>query len=1092
MALIESYFNYTDEYKNVYGEKTIVLMQVGAFFEVYGKIKKTKKDKKNNDTIDNFNIEKEVNGSNILDFCSICDLNMSEKIKESIVMAGFRDYAIDKYIVKLQNAGYTCVVFIQVDNDNKKEKDRVLEGIYSPGTFFNVEPSVLSNNIMCIRLLFVPQTRFKPTPQIVFGMSCVDILTGQCGFSEHKETFFHNPTTYDELEKYYSMFNPSELIVIYNSLSLCSEKVNDILQFIGNKSKTVRLIDLDYESKKNGTNIINKDIEDKTNKTNSKLKTQPKCLSLEYRATNCEKEVYKIAILKQFYGLKTDIQVSSFIESNMLHYYECASHSFCFLLDFLFTHNPNLVYKIQEPDINNSSEKMLTANHSLKQLNFLASDMGGSTDFGYGGQKQKLGSVISFLNNCVTHMGKRKMNWILMNPITNVNKLQTRYDLIEYVYKNYQDFMDVRNIMKHMKDTEKLYRKLIMNKFVPSDIYVLYDNILRVLSVYKVISREKKYLENNDNINNNNHIDSFINIDKKSNNTKDICSHSISHIVENTEDIVSYLHNYIIGTFNIDYLKLSDSDNYTSHFFKLGVYSDADEQYKLYMETQDKVNTISVLLSNLMKQEEKKSSNSNYCKIHETEKSGICIKTTDTRYKKLVESIKKETNKVICCKYISSYDGNEKTFSIDISKITKSMVGKDTCIRSNQIDNLCDDVTTYKNRFSKILKEKFKVVCEEMKNMNDTFSLMLEFVVFFDVIICGAYNAYTYNYCKPEICCDECDGDNQNNKTSAFFKADDLRHILIEQFQTTSSYVANDVSLSSSYNLCNDDNDNDCENDTGNDKDNENDTTTGILLYGTNAVGKSSLIKAVGISVILAQCGMFVPCSKFVFYPFQSIFTRILGNDNIFKGLSTFGVEISELKTIIKMADENSLILGDELCSGTEMGSALGIFSAGLVQLHERNSKFIFATHFHEIASSKAVVSLHKMKMKHMSVIYDKENDTLIYDRVLRDGPGNNMYGLEVCKSLHLPDDFLELANSIRLELMGHERGITSFHTSRYNSKKIMGNCEKCGKVGTEVHHILEQKDADERGFIDGSYKHKNHISNLMSICDDCHLEMHS
>ena len=57
-----------------------------------------------------------------------------------------------------------------------------------------------------------------------------------------------------------------------------------------------------------------------------------------------------------------------------------------------------------------------------------------------------------------------------------------------------------------------------------------------------------------------------------------------------------------------------------------------------------------------------------------------------------------------------------------------------------------------------------------------------------------------------------------------------------------------------------------------------------MLLFGTNAVGKSSLIKSIGISVILAQSGMFVPCSKFIFYPYKKIFTRIIGNDNIFKG----------------------------------------------------------------------------------------------------------------------------------------------------------------------------------------------------------------
>ena len=69
-----------------------------------------------------------------------------------------------------------------------------------------------------------------------------------------------------------------------------------------------------------------------------------------------------------------------------------------------------------------------------------------------------------------------------------------------------------------------------------------------------------------------------------------------------------------------------------------------------------------------------------------------------------------------------------------------------------------------------------------------------------------------------------------------------------------------------------------------------------MLLYGTNAVGKTSLIRALGISIVLAQAGMFVPCSKFLYKPYTAIYSRILGNDNLFKGLSTFAVEISELR----------------------------------------------------------------------------------------------------------------------------------------------------------------------------------------------------
>ena len=96
-----------------------------------------------------------------------------------------------------------------------------------------------------------------------------------------------------------------------------------------------------------------------------------------------------------------------------------------------------------------------------------------------------------------------------------------------------------------------------------------------------------------------------------------------------------------------------------------------------------------------------------------------------------------------------------------------------------------------------------------------------------------------------------------------------------------------------------------------------------------------------------------------------------------FKGLSTFAVEMLELRTILNLSDKNSLILGDELCSGTENDSALSIFVSGLEMLHEKGSTFLFATHFHEIVGYEEIENLDKLKMFHMTVIYDKITDKL-------------------------------------------------------------------------------------------------------------------
>ena len=200
---------------------------------------------------------------------------------------------------------------------------------------------------------------------------------------------------------------------------------------------------------------------------------------------------------------------------------------------------------------------------------------------------------------------------------------------------------------------------------------------------------------------------------------------------------------------------------------------------------------------------------------------------------------------------------------------------------------------------------------------------------------------------------------------------------------------------------------------------------------------------------------------------------------------------MSELRVILNYCDENSLVLGDELCSGTENESALSIIISSLMHLHEKKSSFIFATHFHEIVEDyEEIKELNRLSIKHLHVYYDREKQTLVYDRKLKSGIGSKMYGLEVCKSLYMPTEFLENAFSIRNKYFPNNQGTLSHKTSTYNTQKIRGKCEICNEiVGEEIHHIHQQKDADENGFI--GHFHKNSKHNLMSLCSNCHDKEH-
>ena len=153
-------------------------------------------------------------------------------------------------------------------------------------------------------------------------------------------------------------------------------------------------------------------------------------------------------------------------------------------------------------------------------------------------------------------------------------------------------------------------------------------------------------------------------------------------------------------------------------------------------------------------------------------------------------------------------------------------------------------------------------------------------------------------------------------------------------------------------------------------------------------------MKAMGIAVLMAQAGMYVACDAMKYSPFLGLYTQIGLRDDIRRGHSTFMVEILELRTILKRAKgPRHLVLGDELCAGTESQSALSIVGAGVRELAKRHVPFIIATHIHELSSLPDVVDAVGVGAMHLSVEFTQE-DGLVFERKLRAGTGPSANGL--------------------------------------------------------------------------------------------------
>jgi len=346
-------------------------------------------------------------------------------------------------------------------------------------------------------------------------------------------------------------------------------------------------------------------------------------------------------------------------------------------------------------------------------------------------------------------------------------------------------------------------------------------------------------------------------------------------------------------------------------------------------------------------------------------------------------------------------------------------------------------------QLEKILKEEYTPICDSLWDiLNDR-----EWIQWIGMVDCSLSLAYVANknkWCKPII--------------GSSLNINGLRHPLLENAQHATGraeYIKHSVSLDEIQN--------------------------GWLIYGVNASGKSSLMKATGVAVILAQAGSFVPATSMSIRPYDAAFSRIWTHDNIWAGLSSFAVEVSELSDILRLSTASSLVLGDEVCSGTESSSATALVAATIETLEKKGTHFMFATHLHDLLK---VPNFPRpgVAVWHLRVITQPDGK-LIYDRTLQPGPGSSTYGLEVAKAMGLPFELIQRAHEIRRGLEGTTT-IQDAAKSSYNAQIQRQVCEVCNMAiasKLEVHHIEEQAKG-------GS----NKLRNLVVLCEKCHDKHHS
>lgn len=637
-------------------------------------------------------------------------------------------------------------------------------------------------------------------------------------------------------------------------------------------------------------------------------------------------------------------------------------------------------------------------------------------------------TLFKLIDKSCTAIGKRLLKERLLNPLLDEDELIRRYNLIDRV-NNHTRTLD--ETLRGIYDLERLARRISLGRLHPFEMNYVFESLVGIQELMAYVKKHK--------------------IQKTP-----FSDFEIDEFVRDIEKSVDLETSRRFTMATID-----------ENFLMRGVDAGID---RLVDENSAMLDTFRVIMVKIeeMLSRVTSSNGGNYVTLGLLEKEGYYISLSKNRWA-MVEKMFAETHIEIAGERVA-------LGSFKIKKLTNSVK-----ITSELTDQLSDKMMRNRLKIVALAKERF-VNLQMLFERRYTILLerVIHYVADLDVAVSSAKSATQYNYARPTLV--------TVREDENFMQIMSLRHPLIEIQERQGIYIPNDVVMGSRAYLdlpypetvmldvgVHDGHD-----------------INGVLLYGINSSGKSSLMKSIGIAVLLAQAGFYVPANAMKFSLFDSIFTRIVSKDNLAKGLSTFAVEMLELKNIFKRASQHALVLGDEISHGTETLSGVSIVASAIMKLTKLRSIFLFATHLHQLATMPEIKKLKNVVDLHLSVEYDALQDKLLFNRILQGGSGSSVYGLEFAKSLHMDEEFLHSANQIRkrlsndfdeLELLVKKR------TSKYNKDLYVTKCVICGAVAEDVHHISHQVSSNQSGFID--HYHQDHRANLVPLCKVHHREIH-
>ena len=914
--LVKDYFEIHYYYSNIYGiNRTIILIQVGAFHEIYATDK------------DGIDLVKIAQALDVI--CTMKNTNIPLS-KTNPKMIGFPIYTTHNFIEKLIDLDYIVILIDQISPPPKPMRKVV--GIYSSG--MHIDKITNKQNY----LLSIVLEKIKDN--LCIGLCTYDLSTGEGAVYETYSTPYDLLLGLDNTLRFLEKYPPREILVYNNNIT----NLDEVLNYLNLNIEKIYMIKID----------------------------------------NHKKIKWQIELLNKVYNNNND----NIINKLNLDFLNIGRLSLVILLDYVISHQYNLILNLKEPDIFNHDKYLYLGNRAIEQLS--------------------INNVFNIINNTKTILGKKFLNNQLKMPLINIDEINMRYNLIKNIIDN-NNYNEIINYLEDIYDLDKIIRKLEINIINPNEFYNLY------LSFYQIEKLIIFFQDNN--------LLELFNIDNK--------------LIKNVHKINEWINNYFILD-KICHINFNNFTESTFSFYKQNKHNDIDD---LQNNIDSSQNFMNYLIDELEKYIVNEKKTEKLITLKYNDRDGYYLLITNRR----CNILRKNLNKL---ETIIINNIEFKISDLEFNELPKSLNTKITC---SKIKEASLEINNYKILLAKKLKEHFS---EDMKIFYNKYNNYIykwsNKIAFIDFINSGALTAVKNHYSLPII----------ENRNYSFFSAIELRHPIVEQIKTSTEYIPHNIELG-------------CDTEQN-----------GILLYGINSSGKSTLMKSIAINIILAQIGYYVAAKNFKYNPYTSLFTRIGNNDNIFKGQSSFIVEMNELIAILKRNNDKTLVVADEIASGSEIKSGNIIICYMLETLSLSNASFITATHLHDIANMDCIKKLNNIKIKHLKLSYDPINDILIYDRNLLDGQGETFYGLQVAKYLMKNINFNNRTQEILNE---YENNI--YKKCKYNSKVYVDSkCNICNKKeNLETHHITWQKDFTNGININKFYLQKDYEYNLVTLCTSCH-----